>query len=240
MLSLSYIAVAVLDFAILVWAARMCLRYRTNGLIFTSLPLLLLWFDNFTVGVGSTVGEGDLLLAMNGVRFVAHYVSLPMIFIGIGALAREAGFGWAQSKWVMGIFCIVATFFIIDDLWRFSQATFYPSCFADTLRYTTHIAEYTACSPAAQIGSGKPIPPIPAITLTFTLIGFGCYVWYRIGWKWLPIGAIVAMGFFAVPYSSTGGIFSNIGEPILAITLLLTAVHIARRREQMLADQSPK
>lgn len=231
MLSIAYIGVAALDFAILVWAARACVRYRTNGLIFTSLPLLLLWYDNFTVGVGSKIGEGDLLLAMNNVRFIAHYVSLPMIFIGVGALAREAGFGWAQRKWVMGIFCVVATFFILDDLWQFYQATLYPSCFADTLRYTTRIAEYTACSPDADIGVGTRILPYPAITLTFTLIAFGFYLWYKIGWKWLPIGAIVAMVFFAIPYSSTGGIFSNIGEPILAITVLLTATYIARRRE---------
>lgn len=233
MLSISYIAVSVLDFAILIWAARMCLRYRTNGLIFTSLPLTLLWYDNFTVGIGSTVGEGDLLIAMNGVRFVAHYVGLPMTFIGVGALAREAGFGWAKSKWVMGAVCVVATFFIVDDLWRFYGATLYPSCFADTLRYTTYIAAYTACSPDAEVGVGTRIPPIPAITLTVTLITFGFYLWYKIGWKWLPIGAIVAMAFFAVPYSSTGGIFSNIGEPILAITLLLTATHIAQRRETL-------
>lgn len=235
MLSISYIAVAVLDFAILIWAARVCLRYRTNGLIFTSLPLVLLWYDNFTVGTGSTIGEGELLIAMNNVRFVAHYVSLPMIFIGVGALAREAGFGWAKPKWVMGVFCVVATFFILDDLWLFYQASLYPSCFADTLRYTTSIAEYTACSPDADIGAGTRIPPIPAITLTLTLITFGFYLWYKIGWKWLPIGAIVAMVFFAVPYSSTGGIFSNIGEPILAVTVLLTAQHIARRREQAAA-----
>ena len=239
MLSISYIVVAVVDFAILVWAARECLRYRTNGLIFTSLPLLLLWYDNLTIGLGSTIGEGDLLLAMNGVRFVAHYVGLPMIFIGVGALAREAGFAWAQHKWVMGLFCAVATFFIVDDLWKFYHATFYPSWFADTLRYTTHIAEYTACSPDAEIGIGKPIPPIPAITLTFVLITFGFYLWYKIGWKWLPIGAIVAMVFFAIPYASTGGVFSNIGEAILAITLLRTAVHIAQRHEAA-ASQSPK
>ena len=47
MLSLAYLAIAVVDFGILIWAARLCARYRTNGLIFTSLPLLLLWFDNF-------------------------------------------------------------------------------------------------------------------------------------------------------------------------------------------------
>jgi hypothetical protein len=230
MLSLAYLAIAVVDFGILIWAARLCARYRTNGLIFTSLPLLLLWFDNFTVGIGSTLGEGSLLIGLNTVRFVAHYVSLPMIFIGIGALAREADFAWAQSKWVMGAFCVIATFFIVDDLWLFSQASLYTSCFADTLRYTTHIQDYTACSPDAEVGVGTRILPIPAITLTFTLIAFGTYLWIKIGWKWLTIGAIGSMFLFAIPFRSTGGIFGNIGEPILSLTILLTAAHIARRR----------
>ena len=229
MLSLAYLAIAVVDFGILIWAARLCARYRTNGLIFTSLPLLLLWFDNFTVGIGSTLGEGSLLIGLNTVRFVAHYVSLPMIFIGIGALAREADFAWAQSKWVMGAFCVIATFFIVDDLWLFSQASLYTSCFADTLRYTTHIAEYTACSPDAEIGIGKSIPPVPAITLSVMLITFGIYLWVRIGWKWLAICSIGTLGLFAVPYPLTGGIVGNFGEPIVTGAIVATAAYIGRR-----------
>lgn len=231
MLSMSYLLIAVVDFALLIWAVRLCLRYRTNGLIFASLPLSLLWFDNFTIGIGSTLGEGPLLMAMNNIRFVAHYVALPMVFISVGAMAREAGFAWAQTKFAMGAFCLVATYFIGHDLWLFAQATLYPSCFADVLRYTTYIAEYTACSPAADIGIGIRIPPIPAITLTFTLIAFGTYLWIRTGWKWLTIGAIVSMGFFAVPFPPTGGIVGNIGEPIFSFVVIVTAAHIARSRD---------
>ena len=229
MLSLGYLAVAVVDFIVLIWAARLCVRYRTNGLIFASLPLTLLWYDNFTIGIGSMLGEGDLLIAMNNVRFVAHYVGLPMVFIGLGAMAREAGFGWARTKWAMGGFCLVATYFIAHDLWLFAHATLYPSCFADVLRYTTHIAEYTACSPDAEIGVGTRIMPFPAITLTVMQIAFGIYLWIKIGWKWLVIGSVLSMGFFAVPYGPTGGIFSNIGEPIISSVIIATAAHIARR-----------
>ncbi|MEO8443629.1 MAG: hypothetical protein ABI567_01350 [Gammaproteobacteria bacterium] len=232
MFSLAYIVIAVVDFAVLVWAARLCLRYRTNGLIFASLPLTLLWFDNFVIGIGSTLGEGELLKGLNTVRFLAHYIGLPMTFIALGAMAREAGFGWAQQKLVMGAFCALATGFILHDLWLFSQATFYPSCFADTLRYTTSISATTACGPTAEIGAGRPIPPIPAITLTNMMILFGIYLWYRIGWKWLTLGSIGAMAFFAVPYAQTGGILGNVGEPIISIVIISTAAHIARRRRQ--------
>lgn len=230
MLSAGYLVIAVVDFAVLIWAARHCLRYRTNGLILASLPLTLLWYDNLVIGLGSTLGEGDLLMNLNTVRFLAHYIGLPMTFIAIGAMAREAGFPWARSKLVMGAFCTLAVYFMAHDLWLFSQSTFYPSCFADTLRYTTHIAEYTACGPDAQIGAGRFIPPVPAITLTNMLILFGAYLWYETGWKWLTVGSIGAMAFFAVPYAQTGGIFGNIGEPIISIVIIATAVHIAKSR----------
>jgi hypothetical protein len=229
-LSIGYLVIAVVDFAVLVWAARLCLQYRTNGLIFASIPLTLLWYDNFVIGIGSTLGQGDLLVQLNYVRFVAHYVGLPMTFIALGAMAREAGFPWARHRLVMGAFCTLATGFIAHDLWLLSQSTFYPSCFADTLRYTTHIASYTACGADADIGAGRSIAPVPAITLTNMLILFGIYLWIRIGWKWLALGSVGALVFFAVPYAQTGGILGNVGEPIISIVIVATAAHIARTR----------
>jgi len=228
MLSIGYLFIAAVDFAVLVWAVKLCWKYPSNALFLSTVPLLLLWFDNFTIGVGSTLGEGTLLKAMNYVRFLAHYIFLPMTFIAIGAMARQAGFVWARPKIVMGAFCLVATWFIVHDLWLFSQATFYPSCFADTLRYTTHIADYTACSPAAAIGAGVRIAPVPAITLSNMLIVFGILLWLKIGWKWLALGTIGATAFFAVPYSVSGGIIGNIGEPIVSIAIVWTAAHISR------------
>jgi hypothetical protein len=230
MLSAAYLVIAIVDLGVLFWAARHCLRYRSNGLLFATLPLLLLWYDNAVIAIGSTLGEGALLMNLNTVRFLAHYISLPMTFIAIGAMAREAGFRLAQQKAVMGAFCLLAVYFIAHDLWLFSQSTFYPSCFADTLRYTTHIAEYTACGPDAEIGVGRSIPPIPAITLTNMLIVFGIFLWRRTGWKWLTLGSIGAMAFFAVPYAQTGGIFGNIGEPIISSVIIATAVNIAKRQ----------
>lgn len=230
--SAAYLVIALVDLGVLLWAARHCLRYRSNGLLFATLPLLLLWYDNAVIAIGSTLGEGALLMNLNSVRFLAHYISLPMTFIAIGAMAREAGFRMAQRKTVMSAFCLLAVYFIAHDLWRFSQSSLYPSCFADTLRYTTHIAEYTACGPDAGIGAGKSIPPIPAITLTIMLIIFGIFLWRRNGWKWLTLGSLGAMAFFAVPFSSTGGIFGNIGEPIIMAVVIMTAVDVAKRRHK--------
>lgn len=166
---------------------------------------------------------------MNTVRFLAHYLCLPVTFIAIGSMARQAGFKWAQPKLVMAAFCLLASYFIVHDLWLFYNATFYHSCFADTLRYTTHIAEYTVCSPEDVVGTGRRIPPTPAITLSNMLMLFGVYLWWKIGYKWLFLGALGATAFFAVPYSTTGGIVGNFGEPVISVVILMAAVHITKQ-----------
>ncbi len=228
MFSIGYLIIAVVDFAVLLWALKLCKEAPSTALYLATVPLFLMWFDNLTISLGSTLGEGSLLKGMNTVRFLAHYICLPITFIAIGSMARQAGFKWAQPKVVMGVFCVLATYFIVHDLWQFSHSMFYPSCFADTLRYTTHISEYTACGPDAEIGAGFRIPPIPAITLSNMLIVFGIYLWWQIGYKWLFIGSLAATAFFAVPFSSTGGIVGNVGEPLISIVILTTAVHITR------------
>lgn len=231
MLSIGFLVIAVADFGLLVWALRLNRQYPSTALKLATVPLYLLWFDNVVIGLGSTLGEGDLLKGLNTVRFLAHYICLPFTFIAIGSMAKQAGFRWAQPKFVIGAFCALATYFIGHDLWLFYNSTFYPSCFADTLRYTTHIQEYTACGPDAVIGIGKPIPPIPAITLSNMMILFGAYLWWKVGYRWLFLGSVGALVFFAIPYSQTGGIFSNTGEPIISAVILLAAVHITKHRD---------
>jgi len=230
-LSFAFLVIAIVDFALLLWALKLNRQYPSTALKLATVPLLLLWYDNLMISLGGSIGAGDLLLGLNKIRFFAHYAFLPFTIIAIGSMARQAGFRWARPKPVMGAFCVLATYFIAHDLWLFYNATFYPSCFADTLRYTTHIAEYTACGPDAAVGSGQPIPPIPAITLSNMMILFGAYLWWKVGYKWLFLGSLGALVFFAIPYSRTGGIFSNTGEPIISAVILLAAVHITKHRD---------
>ena len=60
------------------------------------------------------------------------------------------------------------------------------------------------------------------------MITFGAYLWWKIGYKWLFLGAFFATGFFAIPFGSTGGIFSNVGEPIISVVILLATSHITK------------
>jgi len=228
MFSVGYLIIAIVDFGVLLWALRLYKQYPSTALWLATVPLYLLWFDNLTIGLGSTLGEGAILKGMNTVRFLGHYILLPFTFIAIGSMAKQAGFAWAQPKVVTGAFCLLAVYFMGHDLWLFYNATFYPSCFADTLRYTTHISEFTACGPDAQIGIGTKILPIPAITMSNMMILFGVYLWWKIGYKWLFLGSVTALLFFAVPFGPTGGIVGNVGEPVITVVILLACVHITK------------
>ncbi len=58
MFSLAFVVVALVDFAVLVWATRSA--------------------------------RVSVLKGLHTVRFLVHYIALPMTFIAIGAMAREA------------------------------------------------------------------------------------------------------------------------------------------------------
>ena len=227
MISNLYLAITVVDIAVLVWAVGQWRTYRSNGLFYAMLPLTLLWFDNFTVGIGRTLGEGDLLLAMNTVRFLGHYILLPMAFIALGAMARQAGYAWAQPKAVMTIFCLIATFFIVADLWSFFNNSLKPSCAMDTLRYSTRVLPEFQCGPDGFSG-GTTVPPVAPILMSFMMVGFGILLWITRGYKWLALGSIGALPFFAIMPTYGGGVIANIGEPIISAAIVGAAAFIAK------------
>lgn len=237
LLSMAFLAVAVLDFVVLVWALRLYRQYPSQALWLATVPFGLLWYDNVVIAIGSTLGEGPLLIDLNTYRFLGHYVFLPFAIVAVAAIAREAGFRWAQPAAFMGGFAVLATYFILHDLFLFANSTLYPSCFADTLRYTTSIRDYTACGPEAAIGTGQAIPPVPALTLSALQILLGALLWWKTGFQWLFIGSVVVLGLFSIPYSTTGGIFGNLGEPIISGLLVYTAAWVTRNRSS--ASMSP-
>ena len=228
MISTLYLTIAVVDFALLVWAIGQYRTYRGNGLFYAMLPLTLLWYDNFTVGMGRFLGESELLYAMNYVRFVAHYIGLPMTFIALGAMARQAGFAWAQPKFVMAGFCVLAVFFMVEDMWAFfNNLPLKASCAADTLRYSTKVLEAYRCGPDGFTG-GTTVPPVAPILMTVMMIIFGIALWVKLGWKWLALGSAGAMPFFGIMRDFGGGVIANIGEPIITGVIVATAAFIAK------------
>jgi len=103
LLSIAFLVVAVIDFAVLVWALRLYRQYPSQGQWLATVPFGLLWYDNVVIGLGSTLGEGQLLIDLNTYRFLGHYVFLPFAIVAVAAIARHAGFKWAQPWAFMGL-----------------------------------------------------------------------------------------------------------------------------------------
>jgi hypothetical protein len=199
MFSLTLLALAALDAALLVYAARAWLKDRRNtALMLQTVLLLLLWFDVMTVAVGGWLGDGPALQLMSRIRYTWFYLTMPLLLIAAGALARQADFAWAKPKWVMGLICLVATVFIVTDVPRMLAAEFQVACYADTVRHVARVAPGEACAGGVE-GAGGWFRSfsIPVVFLSVTLMGV--LLWIRRGWPWLGVSTLAFMGGTAIP-----------------------------------------
>lgn len=225
MITIAYLIIAAAAFACLVYCVRAYLEQRSTILLLTLIPLAFLWFDSFAIATGRFIGEGDVMLAATYLRYGMHWAALPLLFIVAGMLLRRAGFQFADNKIVMGLFCVIAVFFIIEDFRYLFIVDFYPACFAETLRYVTQISPGQECSPD-MAGVGSAVSPSPAaailVNLTMMLVGFA--LWARHKWPWLALGCIVMFAAAGTPQSLVGPILGNAGEPIFNFAVVAAVI----------------
>ena len=181
----------------------------------------LLWFDSFATATGQYIGEGSLLLNMTYVRYAAHWLTLPLLFIVAGMILKAADFKFAQSKYVMGFFVFLAVFFIVYDFRYMFILDFYPVCYAETFRYATQVPIGQECSPG-MAGLGTKVLPIAPILLTLILFVSGVAIWIKHKWPWLAFGCFVML--MAAQPTPIGPILSNAGEPVFIFCLMLAAI----------------
>lgn len=226
--SFAHLNIALMEWVLLGWTIRLWRQSRSLPMIVLPIVLASISYDNLILAMGSLIGEGELLETLSMVRFLLHYVVVPL-FIVIGVeIAHRAGAGWANPavrvlSWViaLGIAGVdVTTHYIGLDL--------VPVRFAGILRYT-----------AANV-SGPPITTI-LVNLFMLLIGIG--IWIRLKWPWLFVGTVVALIGNAIPSSLVGTLAGSGSEFVMAISLLLTerqtqfvSTHIALDDKQLEAD----
>tara|TARA_Y100000996_G_scaffold30143_1_gene21426 strand:+ start:89 stop:733 length:645 start_codon:yes stop_codon:yes gene_type:complete len=197
----------------------------------------LLWFDSFATAVGQYIGEGSLLLNMTYVRYAAHWLTLPLLFIVAGMILKAADFKFAQSKYVMGFFVFLAVFFIVYDFRYMFILDFYPVCYAETFRYATQVPIGQECSPG-MAGLGTKVLPIAPILLTLILFVSGIAIWIKHKWPWLAVGCFVML--MAAQPTPIGPILSNAGEPVFIFCLMLAAIKFwdqCKRRNRFLIEE---
>tara|TARA_B100001121_G_C18647851_1_gene602536 strand:+ start:495 stop:1199 length:705 start_codon:yes stop_codon:yes gene_type:complete len=221
MITIGYSVIGAVAFACFIFGIRAYMVEPNRILFLILINTSLLWFDSFATAVGQYIGEGSLLLNMTYVRYAAHWLTLPLLFIVAGMILKAADFKFAQSKYVMGFFVFLAVFFIVYDFRYMFILDFYPVCYAETFRYATQVPIGQECSPG-MAGLGTKVLPIAPILLTLILFVSGIAIWIKHKWPWLAIGCFVML--MAAQPTPIGPILSNAGEPVFIFCLMLAAI----------------
>jgi len=234
MLSVSFLLFAAVHLAIWIWGWREWERHgRPLALLLVLITNTLLWFDNFRIGIGRWLGEGQLLYVLTIPLFVWHWVMLPLFVIVAGMIARRAGLAWAQGRLVMGTFCVVAVGLFLLDLpsaiaLLSGEVRLYPGCIADTLRYTVTVTEDQLCTPDGVLITGPNAFLVPVI-MNVIMLAIGIALWLQRGWKWLALGTGLMFIAAAPVYGPYMLPVANFGEILFTLGVMTTCIRYARR-----------
>jgi len=229
MLSLLFLIYAIVHLTIWIWGWRAWLRNgRPRALFLILFGGTLLFYDNLRIASGRFIGQGELLEALSVPAFIWHWTMLPLLVIAAGIIARTAGLPWAQSKWAMGSFCLVATALIALDVPKVLDFDLYPTCLADTVRYSTNVGPANLCSPGDTVITGGPGAALVAILTNVVVLAVGIALWIQRGWQWLALGSgamFIAAGAFAQSRWSLP--IANFGEILITLGMISSALRFA-------------
>ena len=226
MITFLYAVNTVMCLLVLYYSIKLFMEQRDAITFLILLALSLLWFDNFAIATGRFIGEGTIMKSMSYARYYMHWQVLPVLMIVAGGLLRRADFKFAHNKIVMSLFCVIAVIFMVMDVPYIFQVEFYPACYAETLRMVTNVSPTQVCDPANPPPQGISVAPIPAISVTLTMMFVGIALWLRYGVKSLTLCALfmfVAAGTSQMPNFYLGQWFGNFGEPIFNMGIIAAA-----------------
>ena len=234
MLSFVFLAYAVIHIGIWLWGWKLWAETgRPVSLLVVLVGGTLLFYDNFRIGIGRFIGEGDLLYDLSVPAFAWHWSLLPLLVIAAGSVARLAGLKWAQNKLVMGAFCVVAVALSAYDIPKIFSMDLHIACLDDTVRYTTTVKETQLCSPTDQVVSSGEHAAVVAIITNVIVLAVGIALWIQRRWAWLAVGSglmFVAAGAFAT--SKYALPIANLGEICITLGFIVTCAHFARLKQR--------
>jgi hypothetical protein len=230
MLSFIFLTYAAIHLTIWIWGWKLWTETgRPVALLLVLVGGTLLFYDNFRIGIGRFIGQGDLLYAMSVPAFAWHWSMLPLLVVAAGSVARLAGLPWARHKLVMGAFCLVAVALSAHDIPKIFSMELYPTCLDDTVRYSTTSKESQLCSPTDLVVTRGADAAIVAIITNVFVLAVGIALWIQRRWPWLAIGSglmfIAAGGFARHKY---GLPIANFGEICITLGLIVTSAHFGR------------
>ncbi|MDH4023592.1 MAG: hypothetical protein OEV14_10730 [Gammaproteobacteria bacterium] len=230
MLSFIFLTYAVIHITIWIWGWKLWAETgRPVALLLVLVGGTLLFYDNFRIGIGRFIGQGDLLYSMSVPAFAWHWSMLPLLVVAAGSVARLAGLKWAQHKLVMGAFCLAAVALSAHDIPKIFTMELHPVCLDDTVRYSTNAKESQLCSPTDKVVTRGADAAIVAIITNVFVLGVGIALWVQRRWPWLAVGSglmfVAAGGFAGHKY---GLPIANFGEICITLGLIVTCAHFGR------------
>ncbi|MEO1427789.1 MAG: hypothetical protein AAFV71_01735 [Cyanobacteria bacterium J06633_8] len=202
-----HLLLAIAELVLIAWSITLWRKSNNFAIILVQIVLVCIFYDNIVLFAGSLIEPGDLLLYLNKIRFLVHYIFLPLLIVVGVDLANRAGAGWATTmtkslSWVLAI-----SLGVLDVIRRYIGSTFEPKYFAGITRYY---------SPNVF-----PITTI-AVTIFMVLIGIGILIRSRGKLPWLFIGTLGAFLGNALPASNFGTLPASLSEFVMILSLLVT------------------
>ncbi|MEH2339329.1 hypothetical protein [Nostoc sp.] len=214
-----HFSLALLEWVLISWAIRLWQQSTSLAMIVLPIVLVSISYDNLILSIGSLIGEGELLKTFSMLRFLLHYLVVPL-FIVIGVeLAHRAGASWANRVVRVLSWLIALGLTAIDVATHYLGLELVSIEFAGILRY--HVANL----------SGPPIITI-VVNLFVLLIGIG--IWFRLKWPWLFLGTLVSLVGNALPSLAVGTLAGSASEFVMAVSLLLTEEFSQRTRQSII------
>ena len=204
-----YFLIGVIQLIVGIIGLKNATKYRSWYAVLILTVIFGLAYDNFVLGIGNFIGEGEALKRLNAPRFYIHALFTPAMSIAAFGMMRRFRVGWAQSKAWHIVVCVLAT--VLIGLGAYTDIIHLDLVANETsgvLRYSN----------AFEFMKGPPIPPI--LTITFVLV-FGIFIWKQVKWPWLFVAASIM--FITAPLASMP-IMQNVGEIAFAIGLTTTEI----------------
>ncbi|MBV6627771.1 MAG: hypothetical protein KI793_33425 [Rivularia sp. (in: Bacteria)] len=202
-----HLLLAIAELLLIFWSISLWHKSNNLAIILSLIVLVSIGYDNVVLFAGSLLEPGDLLLYLNKIRFLIHYLFLPLLIVVGVDLANRARAAWATTiikrlSWVLAI-----SLGVLDVLRRYVGSTFEPEYFAGiTSYYSPNVFPVTTI----------------AVTIFMVLIGVGILIRSRGKLPWLFIGTLAAFLGNALPASSFGTLPASLSEFVMILSLLVT------------------
>jgi hypothetical protein len=210
-----YALYSLIYLLLFLWGLKLSIKYRfsswMNVLLFVTFGLV---YDNLVLAMGSIIGKGSFLEAMNSLRYWLHAFFTPLLILFSWEAIRETGIRWMKGRTGFILAGVITVSMIIAELIQ------------NTIGLKLEPAQKYGVLSYESAGSHG--PPIMIIGVTLALLLAGVILWKKLKWKWMAIGVIL-MGIgsaLQIPVESDAA--TNGFELILLISLWATKAFLEK------------